>query len=1329
MEVIRLSTVYHGGSRRFIAVDNRFLPMATAYTGKIQKTFSSVLLWIMVVVTTMLMSNQASAATYSTYKSISALKADVVAGNIKSNSKVLLDIDFCKQTQGLKNTWFVADLDNPSETILLKSFIFIAQSDQYECFHGAYGAVSWYSDSPDEFSINLNSMPSDADDNLLSAHQPIDRPALKVLPFVVTSSADFNVENLNRVVRAKGRLVSDASVSLVDEMALLKLENGDMIPVRMPTGIKDYVNCDVMISGGISNARNEDAIGICFNDINMAGNEPERTLRVSAGEGGTVCFGQEGSGQTEITVTDGTSVTLQAKAMNGYMFDSWKVAGTLVSAEATAAVTAIADVTYEAVFIKLDRPEDVAISVACNDDQLGTATLAVEGSDDDSSAASLRVPPGTAVVATAVSAVGAGFAGWYSGETCLSTEAQYCFEASTDRQFEARFYKGATVTVENSTGGLLTVTANGNPLPEPGFVPLGSVIRIDAVPDDGYGLEEVRVNGEPIEIPAALDLSEDIVVTVTFSIDPQYLPTATTIYELDAQRVDGRKVNITAPLTVVERLCGNDYLLTDGNSVIVVESPKAVMTSDQVITALNGVCKTIGGIPYVFLTEAPSVDPEKVPVTIEPEPATVSMLSSMPGRYVRLHGVTIQSHEVCDYSGNRLGQAKYGFQCADNLFDPEAGALYDVIGTVCAYGTDPVIYSNKRPVKVDPSSSNIVGVSVRVDSPDRGTAWIERSDIADNRYRTVEAAAQLVDVSLTAEAAEGWEFDHWTDKDGAVSEENPLTFNLDATTNYCAVFKEKTTTVEPENPGPDNPEKPDPEQPENPDPENPDPENPDPEKPDNPEQPVKPQKFVATFRQAAHGTFSVMSGGSVLASGSYVEKDAVLTVNITADDGYHVVALMVNGTPVELNTDGTARITVAGDVEISVAYERDKPAYSELSVAVAPWEEGIPMGKVYIDTEGTSYLTSVRGEPHVYHAEPAEGCRFVGWRQQGVDNIMNISPVFNVTASADITLVAEFDYIVPAARRVSVSASDDSKGSVAIEGIDGTEITTRRYLHISVTPSSDDHRFVAWKDATGRIVSDKPEFIYTDAADADLTAIFSSSYFVKVATAGNGSFTSGGTLLTDRQLEGSIVQLTFVPDDHHELVSITVDGTEISFTPDDNGSFTLDLLVDASHSVEAVYSPCRYKLAVSPHAHGKIEVYGEIDSDGNPVGSVLADGSRVPYATHLYLFVMPDDGYRLTSLSINGIAVTLPDGGDLGEVFRHQFDIDGDVSLAADYRPVKTPTGIGEIGYDASGTPHAVYDMSGRYRGTTEIIQTLPAGIYILVNTSTGESLKYSHNP
>lgn len=1330
MKADRFFAIDRGNSCKFIAVGKWLLPVAVACTGKIGKTFSPVLLWI-ILAFSVLMSPNVYAATYNTYKSIPELKADAIAGKIKTNARVLLDIDFCKQSQGLQDTWFVADIDNPSETILLKTFRFMAQYDQHECFHGAYGTVTWFPESQDEFSMSIVSIPSDADDILSSANQPTGRAALKVLPFIVTSSSDLIADNLNRIVRAKGRIINDPSALQVNGMALLKLENEDMIPVRMSSNIKDYVNCDVTIHGGISNARDAEVIGICFNDIYLVGEEPERTLRVAAGEGGTVFIGQEGSGQTEIAVTDGSSVTLHAQPMSGYMFDSWKVAGTLVSTEATAAVTAIADVTYEAVFIKLDRPEDVAISVACNDDQLGTATLAVEGSDESASA-SLRVSPGTGVVATAVPALGAGFAGWYSGETCLSTETQFRFEASTDRQLEARFYKGATVKVENSTGGLLTVTANGNLLPESGFVQLGTVIRIDAVTDDGYELEEVCVNGEPIEIPAVFDLSENITVTATFSIDPEYLPAATTIYELDAQRTDGRKVNITTPLTVVERLGGDDYLLTDGNSVIVIVSPKRNMTSGQVIKALNGVCKTIGGIPYVSLTDAPDVDPDGQPVKIEPETATVSMLPSMPGRYVRLHGVTIQSGEVRDYSNSRMGQAKYGFFCPDNLFYPEAGALYDVVGTVCASGTDPVVYTNSHPDKVDHSSSNIVGVSVRVDSPERGTAWIERSDNADNRYRTVEAAAQLVDVSLNAEAAEGWEFEHWTDKDGAVSEENPLTFNLDATTNYCAVFKEKITTEEPENPGPDNPEKPDPEkpdpeQPENPDPEKPDPENP--EKPDNPEQPVKPQKFVATFRQAAHGTFSVMCGGSVLASGSYVEKDAVLTVNITTDDGYHVAALMVNGTPVELNTDGTASITVAGDVEISVAYERDKPAYSELRVAVAPWEEDIPMGKVYIDTEGTTYITSVRGEQHVYHAEPAEGCRFVGWRQQGMESIMNTSSVFTVTASADITLVAEFDYIVPAARRVSVCASDEAKGSVAIAGIDGTEITTRRYLHISVTPASDDHRFVAWKDATGRIVSDKPEFVYTDATDAELTAIFSSSYFVKVATAGNGNFTSGETVLADRQPEGSIVQLKFVPDDHHELVSVTVDGAEISFTPDDDGCFTLDLLVDAHHSVEAEYSPCRYKLALIPHAHGKIEVYGGIDNDGRPVGSAFVDGSRVQYATRLHLFVTPDDGYRLINLSINGTAVILPEGGVAGGVYRYDFEIDGDVSLAADYQPVKTPTGIGEIGCDASGKPYTVYDLSGRYRGTTESFKTLPAGIYILVNTSTGESRKYHYNP
>ncbi len=1228
---------------------------------------------------------------YVTIGSIAELKAKCESGDIHNQDYVFIDCDFTVQQKYSTSRYFVNDDNDSPEFIVLANFrakLYPDQNNQTQRrFHGLFGRINidqqfalyaYSSDEPDELSKKV--------------HQTIEGEPEFCLPVIADADFFTNKDNFGKVFRLDGNFKVSESVLTVDEKAITVLGK-----------VENFSDEKILIGGfyDIYNGNPE----VYITEVWNAG--IEHTLKAVGGIGGTATIGTDaddmGSGPVE--VKDGSSVWLKATPNSGFVFESWTVCGEVVSNEAECSVVAMSNSTYRANFRADGVPQKFEFAVTSNDVNLGTVEVEVSQNAVDGS--QFEAEAGSTMTLTAMPIGNAGFDGWYANDEKLSDQTTYSFAASEGLAIEARFYQRYAVTIAANDLGKVAVTADGTPVAYGEFVADGATIVVTATPNPGMELESLTINGVERTSPFTMAAESDIAVVAKFA-DPTVVTVeeATSLADLRDNHPDGRKVRITTPLTVVMGY-GQNWLLTDGNSVIPAELSSSLKAkAGMVLSELKGECKNYDEVGYLVKTEAVVAEGVE-PASILPQAVSVDKLPEMGGQYVTISNASLTKEKFDDYiitDNSRIdglyakflvtlyGESTVLTGFSNGLKDNQ---FFTVTGFVGSIGNGLFLFVTQLPEIT--GNTNNVKISVFVDDAEHGRSWMTVGEDAEEL-----ATADVVngtEVTLHAEAAEGYEFAGWKLFGEDAGTDTPMTVEVTTPSTYTAIFSEKApeTPEEPVIPGGDDDD---------------DDEGDDP----NP----APTNYTLTLTQSAHGTLQAFCGTTEVEAGAAFAEGTEITIVATADDGYHLLQVLVDGNPMETTADGKLKITLTADATVTAVFERNMPAYASLSVAAAEWLEGEPMGTVYIDEPGTTSLTSTRGETHAFHAEPAEGCRFVGWRVQGGNAIQNISDVFNLVAAEDLMLVAEFDYIITTPRRVVVRPSRSDKGTVKIEGTGSTELTTRRYLHISAASSGPDHEFAGWTDGDGQAISTEASIVYSDASPAELIANFSSAYFVTLSADGQGTISCPSTDLSKRVAEGSTVRILIVPAENHELAEVTVDGVPTTAKESADGSYYVDLTVDAPHAVAASFALRKFTVMFSSHAHGELAVYTAAAADGRPAGDKLSSGLQTPYDTQLHVYITPDDDYKIETLTVNGAAMELDKLDRDGATVYFTLPVRSDVAIVATYVYDGHTTAVAMPAADAVSPDASVYDLNGRVRCRLAEFSSLPSGIYLVPSGSRG---------
>ena len=173
---------------------------------------------------------------------------------------------------------------------------------------------------------------------------------------------------------------------------------------------------------------------------------PYVMVSVSAQTGGSALGGGKYIKRRPVTVT--------ASVNSGYTFGGWYSGGVRVSGDLVYTFTAVGDIALEARFIAM-----VTVTVTAQ-----TGGTANGGG---------TVASGTSITVTASPSSSHNFAGWYEGNTLVSSSVNYTFAATSNRTLQARFtIKTYTITATATLG-----TASGG-----GTVNHGGSVTLTSAP-------------------------------------------------------------------------------------------------------------------------------------------------------------------------------------------------------------------------------------------------------------------------------------------------------------------------------------------------------------------------------------------------------------------------------------------------------------------------------------------------------------------------------------------------------------------------------------------------------------------------------------------------------------------------------------------------------------------------------------------------------------------------------------------------------------------------------------------------------------------------------
>lgn len=230
---------------------------------------------------------------------------------------------------------------------------------------------------------------------------------------------------------------------------------------------------------------------------------PTFHIKLSATQGGTV----SGGGNYE----EGTSVTICAKADEGYRFLYWTENGEKISTEDTYSFTATGDRTLTAVFKAIPAPDPKPVY-----------EIHVTATEGGSAIGGGSFAEGDSVTVEATPDEGYRFLCWTEDNQPVCNEPRYSFSAKNSRSLVAVFelvpIPTYSINVTSTAGG----TATGG-----GQYKQGESVTVTAIPDNGYRFVSWQENGIAISNIPDFSFTADADRTLTAVFEPVLPPEQT----------------------------------------------------------------------------------------------------------------------------------------------------------------------------------------------------------------------------------------------------------------------------------------------------------------------------------------------------------------------------------------------------------------------------------------------------------------------------------------------------------------------------------------------------------------------------------------------------------------------------------------------------------------------------------------------------------------------------------------------------------------------------------------------------------------------------------
>jgi uncharacterized repeat protein (TIGR02543 family) len=270
---------------------------------------------------------------------------------------------------------------------------------------------------------------------------------------------------------------------------------------------------------------------------------------------------------------------------------------------------------------------------------------------------------------------------------------------------------------------------------------------------------------------------------------------------------------------------------------------------------------------------------------------------------------------------------------------------------------------------------------------------------------------------------------------------------------------------------------------------------------------------------------SPVGAGIVTGEGTYEAGDEV-NLTATANEGYNFASWTRDGAV--LSTEAFYNFTMpAEDITLVANFNEVLPEMYQLTLEVSPVVTGIVFGAGEYEAGTEVNLTATANE----------GYTFASWTREGA--VLSTEAFYNFTMPAeDLTLVANFNEVLPEMYQLTLEVSPEGAGMVTGEG----EYEEGEEVNLTAT-ANEGYTFASWT-REGAVLSTEAIYNFTmPAENTTLVANFVKLTFTIVASAGTGgSIDPSGNVVVEYDDSQSF---TITPEAGFKIADVLVNGSSV----------------------------------------------------------------------------------------------------------------------------------------------------------------------------------------
>ena len=207
---------------------------------------------------------------------------------------------------------------------------------------------------------------------------------------------------------------------------------------------------------------------------------------------GNVYIGAQGITSVDCSSEGTDTAVLTAVPVSGYEFVNWTLNGTIISTDAVYTTDAVTETREYVANFKFKPVDPREVKVASNDASKGYATIISPQTSESS------IVTGEMVTVKAVAANNNAFVNWIVNGVVVSTEATYTYSGAEPVTLQANFATRYTITINQVTGGTITVRQGTTALNSGATVGEGTTLTITAKGSGINWVKAIMVNGENV---------------------------------------------------------------------------------------------------------------------------------------------------------------------------------------------------------------------------------------------------------------------------------------------------------------------------------------------------------------------------------------------------------------------------------------------------------------------------------------------------------------------------------------------------------------------------------------------------------------------------------------------------------------------------------------------------------------------------------------------------------------------------------------------------------------------------------------------------------------